>query len=122
MLFRKLVMDGKNVTFDYSFMEPGRDFWDSIFFELSRTNCVLLIVTPSYKSKSLGLERGGLKREFDEIVRLANTRPDMKVIPIVRQGDFPYTIPEEFSSRFAIDMRDGQREQDVYEELLKVLA
>lgn len=121
-LFRKLALDGKNVTFDYSFMQPGREFWESIFSELSRTNCVLLIVTPIYKVKALGVGGSGLKREYDEILRLAQTRSDMRVIPVLRAGDLPGTIPDDFSTRFAIDMRDYPPNEDAYHQLLRVLG
>ena len=120
-LFRRLVMDGKNVTFDYSFMQPGQDFWDSIFFELARTNSVLLIVTPRYKLTAIGVREGGLKREYDEILRLAGLCPDMKVIPVLREGE-DGTIPDEFSTRFAIDMRDYPSNDNGYQQLLQVLA
>lgn len=121
-LFRRLVLDGKNVTYDFSFMEPGRDFWDSIIFELGRANSVLLIVTPRYKVSANGVRGGGLKREFDEIVRLAGMRSDMNIIPVLRQGDLPGTIPYEFSARFAIDMREYPPNENAYQQLLRILA
>lgn len=121
-LCRRLVLDGKNATFDYSFMQPGRDFWESIFFELARTNCVLLVVTPRYKVSALGVGGGALKREYDEILRLAASRSDIKVIPVMRDGDLPGTIPDEFSTRFAIDMRDYPPNENAYQQLLNVLS
>ena len=119
-LCRNLILDGKNVTFDYSFMQPGKDFWDSIFLELSRTQSVVLVVTPRYKLKTLGTQEGGLKREYDEILRLTGLRPEMKVIPVLRKGDWS-VIPDEFSTRFAIDMRDNQPDS-AYQQLLQALA
>jgi hypothetical protein len=121
-LCRKLVLDGKNAIYDYSFMQPGRDFWEAIFLELSRTNCVLLIVTPTYKMSALGIGRVGLQREYDEILRLAASRSDMRVVPVLREGNLPGTIPDEFSTRFAIDMRGYPPNENAYQQLLKVLA
>ena len=120
-LVRQLVLDGKNVTYDYSFMQPGQDFWNGIFHELARTNSVLLIITERYRETALGARQGGLKREYDEIVRLASSRSDMSVIPILREGDFR-TIPPEFSSRFAIDMRELLAGDNAYQQLLQALA
>jgi|SRR5271166_327174 len=121
-LCSRLVLDGKNVTFDYSFMQPGIDFWESIFSELARTSCVLLIVTPRYKMSALGDVHSGLKREYDEIARLATSRPNMKIIPIVRDGNLPGTIPDEFVNRFALDMRDYPPNEAAYQQLLRALA
>ncbi len=120
-LFRRLVLDGKNVTFDYSFMQPGQDFWDSIFLELARTNSIIIIVTPRYKATASGIREGGLKREYDEIVRLAEVRPEMKVIPVLREGNWN-TLPVEFSTRFAFDLRDYPPNEGAYQQLLQALA
>lgn len=120
-LVRRLGLDGKNVTYDYSFMQPGRDYWDGIFLELARTNSVLLIVTLRYKATALGARHGGLKREYDEIVRLAESRPDMKVIPVLREGGFD-TIPHEFANRFAIDMRQYPASDNPYQQLLAAMV
>ena len=120
-LVRQLVLDGKNVTYDYSFMQPGQDFWNGIFHELARTNSVLLIITERYRETALGARQGGLKREYDEIVRLASSRSDMSVIPILWEGDFR-TIPPEFSSCFAIDMRELLAGDNAYQQLLQALA
>jgi hypothetical protein len=85
-------------------MQAGEDFWDSIFLELARTNSVILIVTHRYQSTAIGITQGGLKREYDEIVRLSEIRPDMKVIPVLREGNWN-NLPAEFSTRFAFDLR-----------------
>lgn len=120
-LFRRLVFDGVNATFDYSFMQPGKDFWDAIFLELARTNFVVLIGTHMYKLKAEGIEPGGLKREYDEIVRQARLRSDLQVIPALREGMWPHSIPQQFAGRFGIDMRNYPPDEEAYQQLLERL-
>jgi hypothetical protein len=120
-LLQRLLFDGVNATFDYSFMQPGTDFWEAIFLELSRAHSVLLICTPAYKSKAEGLIPGGLKREFDAIIKQTTSRHDLKVIPVVRNGNWSTSIPQQFASRFGLDMTRYPPNEDAYMQLLKML-
>lgn len=105
-LVARLRTDGVDITFDYDFMRAGSDFWPLIEAELERAAVVLLVCTPEYQAKAMGLLPGGLRREYEIINRLAALRPGLRVIPILRLGAWGAAVPIDFSSRFGFDFRD----------------
>ena len=60
-LAERLHYDGVDVTFDYWFMEPGKDFWTCLDAEVARAEVAVLVCTPAYRAKTMGLQGGGLK-------------------------------------------------------------
>jgi hypothetical protein len=120
-LAQRLALDGANVTYDYAFMEPGVDFWDSISNELARAGAIVLVCSVTYKRKAEGEIPGGLKREFDQIVQQAAARPSLKVIPIVRGKPWSRTLPAVFSGRFGVDMGGDPDDEEAYRQLLAII-
>ena len=122
-LYRKLVFDGVNATYDDSFMPQWTgDFWDAIVLELSRANTVILIGTQAYKQKVEGSIPGGLKREFDEILKQSKLRPDLKVVPVLRYGSWADSIPKQFATYFGIDMGFHPADIRPYQKLLATIG
>jgi hypothetical protein len=120
-LAERLYYDGVDVTFDYWFMEPGKDFWVCLEKEVDRADAAVLVCTPVYRAKAMGLQPGGLKREYDRLVSRSSAEPGFKIIPLVVEGDWNDAIPPEFASRFGFTLRRGPLDPNAYAELRRAL-
>jgi hypothetical protein len=105
-LVERLHYDGVDVTFDYWFMEPGRNFWERITDELSRADVALLVCTEQYRARASGRIASGLIREYVQIVTRAHNMREFRVVPLLRESDWSTSAPTEFESNMGFDLRD----------------
>ena len=105
-LVERLHYDGVDVTFDYWFMEPSRNFWEKITEELSRADVALLVCTEQYRRRASGQIPSGLMREYVQIVNRAQNMKEFRVIPLLRESDWSISAPTEFESIMGFDLRD----------------
>jgi hypothetical protein len=82
---------------------------------------VLIVCTPRYKTKSEARE-GGVGYEGDIITgELLKSRNHRKFIPVLRTGDWSASAPGWLAGKYYIDLRDGERYEAQYEDLLSTL-
>jgi hypothetical protein len=105
-LVERLHYDGVDVTFDYWFMEPARNFWERITEELSRADVVLLVCTQTYRASASGQIPSGLIKEYVQIVNRAQNMKEFRVVPLLREGNWSTSAPTEFESFMGFDLRD----------------
>jgi hypothetical protein len=105
-LVERLHYDGVNVTFDYWFMEPSKNFWERITDELGKADVALLVCTEAYRAKASGQIPSGLLTEYVQIVNRARTIKEFRVVPLLREGSWKISAPTEFESSMGYDFRD----------------
>ena len=120
-LAQRLHYDGVDVTFDYWFMEPGKDFWDCLDAEVAHAEVAVLVCTPAYRAKAMGLRDGGLKREYDQFVARSKSEDEFRVIPLICEGEWADAVPPEFSTRFGYVLRHGEFDLKEYAKLRTAL-
>jgi len=119
-LHRKLRHDGIDVRFDFDFMRPGRNVWQDIEKYISRSTCVLLIGTPSYRVKATE-NISGLFREYGLLVDKFNESDEFRMIPVLRSGDWLESFPCNVCDNFGIRMDTKEEEITGYATLLRTL-
>ena len=119
-LVERLHYDGVDVTYDFWFMEPGRNFWEKITEELSRADVALLVCTEQYRARASGKIGSGLIREYVQIVNRAQNMTEFRVVPLLRENDWSTSAPMEFESIMGFDLRDHMFAQE-YPKLREML-
>lgn len=121
-LAERLRADGVEADLDQWAAVPGDQLPQFMEQAIAQHEFVLIVCTPRYKAKSEARE-GGVGYEGDiitgELLRLRNHR---KFIPVLRLGDWSSSAPGWLAGKYYIDLRDGERYETQYEDLLSTLT
>ncbi len=119
-LGEKLRADGVDLLLDVFHLGLGDDLM--LFMEnISESNRVILVCTPTYATKA-NTGKGGVGYERSVITsELAKKIDTNKFVCILRSGDADKSIPIFAKSKLFVDFRDELKFQDSYDELLSDL-
>lgn len=117
----RLRADGVDVMLDHWHAVPGDQLAAFMERAVRENDYVVLICSPSYKTKSDG-RSGGVGYEGDimtaEAYQDGNHR---KFIPVLRRGEWRDAAPSWVLGKFYIDLRSDPLDEASYEALLKHL-
>lgn len=117
----KLIENGVDVILDQWDLGLGDDVPKFMENSVSQADRVLMICTEPYVRKA-DEGRGGVGYEAmivtGELIRNLGTS---KFIPIVRQHDADAVLPKAISTRFYVNLSEGQNQQEQLEQLLREL-
>jgi len=120
-LAERLRADSVEATLDQWAAVPGDQLPEFMERAIAENSFVLIVCTPRYKTKSEARE-GGVGYEGDIITgELLKSRNHRKFIPILRSGDWSGSAPGWLAGKYYIDLRDGDRYEVQYEDLLSTL-
>jgi hypothetical protein len=120
-LAERLRTDGVEANIDQWAAVPGDQLPAFMERAISGHSFVLIVCTPQYKAKSEARE-GGVGYEGDIITgELLQSRNHRKFIPVLRQGDWSKSAPGWLAGKYYIDLRDGERHEAQYDDLLSTL-
>ena len=123
-LAMRLESDEVDVIFDKTGLKPGDSISKFIEESLEASDFVLVICTPEYKNRYDTNEGGGVAYEgrfiADAILRGVLKRD--RVIPVLRNGAGPDSIPGFIAGNVGVNLSDSHRySEHQYAELLQVL-
>ncbi len=120
-LGERLRADGVEADLDQWAAVPGDQLPQFMERAIANHSFVLIVCTPRYKAKSEARE-GGVGYEGDIITgELLQSRNHRKFIPVLRFGDWSASAPSWLAGKYFIDLRDGDRYEAQYEDLLSTL-
>jgi hypothetical protein len=120
-LAERLRADGVEANIDQWAAVPGDQLPEFMERAIAGHSFVLIVCTPRYKAKSEARE-GGVGYEGDIITgELLQSRNHRKFIPVLRQGDWSISAPGWLAGKYYIDLRDGERHEAQYDDLLSTL-
>lgn len=117
----RLLSDGIEVTVDQYDLTLGDRLPQFMEQSVSRVDYVLVICTPTYKSKS-DARRGGVGYEghiiSGELLTKGNER---KFIPVIRKGSIVKALPDFLAGKYGIDLTDGKEYENNYKDLVTTI-
>ncbi len=120
-LAERLRADGVEADLDQWAAVPGDQLPEFMERAIADHSFVLILCTPRYKTKSEARE-GGVGYEGDIITgELLKSRNHRKFIPVLRSGDWSASAPGWLAGKYYIDLRDGERYETQYDDLLSTL-
>lgn len=100
---------------------PGDQLPEFMERAIAANSFVLIVCTPRYRAKSEARE-GGVGYEGDIITgELLKSRNHRKFVPILRSGDWSAAAPVWLAGKYYIDLREGERYEAQYEDLVNTL-
>jgi hypothetical protein len=121
-LAERLRGDGVDATLDQWAAVPGDQLPAFMERAITKNEFVLIACTPRYKERS-DHRRGGVGYEGDiitaELLQSGNQR---KFIPILRRGSWEEAAPAWLAGKYYIDLRDGERYDAQYQDLLSTIV
>lgn len=116
----QLLKDGVEAVVDQYDLKPGDRL--ALFMEqISEADYVLVICTPTYKSKA-DERMGGVGYESNIITsELVEKNNERKFIPILRKGEFETALPVYMKGKMAIDLRGEGFASSDYKDLIVTL-
>ncbi len=120
-----LIGKGVMVYLDQYDIKPGESFTHFMESSITKSDKVLVILTPNYKDKSLE-RKGGVGYEQQIISgEIMSGMDRKKFIPLIREGKYEEGIdcalPPHFKGISTLDFRTSQSEQDNLDELLRAI-
>lgn len=116
-----LLSAGIDATVDQYDLSLGDRLPQFMEQSISKVDYVLIICTPTYKSKS-DLRKGGVGYEghiiSGELLTKGNER---KFIPVIRKGNTSTALPDFLSGKYGIDLTDGKQYENNYEDLITTI-
>lgn len=116
-----LLSDGIDATVDQYDLSLGDRLPQFMEQSISNVDYVLIICTPTYKSKS-DMRKGGVGYEghiiSGELLTKGNER---KFIPVIRKGNTSNALPDFLSGKYGIDLTDGKQYENNYEDLITTI-
>ncbi len=116
-----LLSDGIDATVDQYDISLGDRLPQFMEQSISNVDYVLIICTPTYKSKS-DMRKGGVGYEghiiSGELLTKGNER---KFIPVIRKGNTSNALPDFLSGKYGIDLTDGKQYENNYEDLITTI-
>ena len=117
----RLLSDGIEATVDQYDLTLGDRLPHFMEQSISNSDYVLIICTPTYKSKS-DARKGGVGYEGHIITaELLTQGNERKFIPIIRKGTAKDSIPAFLSGKLGIDLSNTTHYEDSYKDLLTTL-
>ena len=117
----RLRADGIEANIDQWGAVPGDQLPEFMERAISSHSFVVIVCTPRYKTKSEARE-GGVGYEGDIITgELLRSRNHRKFIPVLRRGEWSASAPGWLVGKYYIDLRDGERYEAQYDDLLSTL-
>lgn len=121
----QLLTNGVSVYLDQYDIAPGESFTHFMETSISKSDRVLVILTPSYKDKSLE-RKGGVGYEQQIISgEIISGMDRKKFIPLLRLGEYDEgpncALPPHFKGISALDFRDLQNNNESFTELLRAI-
>jgi len=121
-LGKLLRKNGVDAYLDKWDLIPGQDTAYFMESQIRDSDFVILICTPVYAEKS-NIPRGGVGYEKNiisaEMLQANDLRP--KFIPVLRRGTFDSALPTYLGSKYAVDFREDQNQQNALDELLRAV-
>ncbi len=120
-LSKNLIENGVDVILDQYDLEVGADM--TYFMEKSTTaDKIIMILTPNYKLKA-DTRKGGVGFEYSMVSAeyYISQSEKSKIIPIIRSGDQENSCPTYVKTRAFHDMRDDQKYDSKFFELIKII-
>lgn len=120
-----LISRGIMVYLDQYDIKPGESFTHFMESSITKSDKVLVVLTPSYKDKSLE-RKGGVGYEQQIISgEIMSGMDRKKFIPLIRQGKYEEGIdcalPPHFKGISTLDFRTSDNEQNTLDELLRAI-
>lgn len=122
-LVNNLISDGINATLDQYDLSLGDRLPQFMEKSISDADYVLIVCTPTYKSKS-DLRKGGVGFEGHIISgELLSQRNERKFIPVIRKGTSQTALPVCLSGKLGIDLTGEKsfKENVNYKDLITTL-
>lgn len=121
----KLIDNGVSVLLDQYDILPGESFTHFMENAITKSNKVLVILTPNYKDKSIE-RKGGVGYEQQIISgEIMSGIERKKFIPLIKQGQYEEgsdcAVPPHFKGISIIDFRSSENEQESLEQLLRAI-
>ena len=117
----RLIYDGINVNIDQYDLTLGDRLPQFMEQQISKATYVLIICTPTYKSKS-DERKGGVGYEGHIISgELLTQQNERKFIPIIRKGDIENSIPTCLAGKFGVDLSICSDYEKNYKKLVDTL-
>ena len=108
-----------HVIFDKWDLRPGNEIPHFMEQSVSRSDKVLCVLTPNYKTKCDN-RKGGAGKEFSLITsEIARKNPPSKFIPILRSGNYGISCPIALESKLGLDF--SSNDPVIYEKMFKKL-
>lgn len=116
-----LLSDGIDATVDQYDLSLGDRLPQFMEQSISNVDYVLIICTPTYKSKS-DMRKGGVGYEghiiSGELLTKGNER---KFIPVIRKGNTSDALPDFLAGKYGIDLTDGKQYENNYKDLITTI-
>lgn len=116
-----LLSDGIDVTVDQYDLSLGDRLPQFMEQSISNVDYVLIICTPTYKSKS-DMRKGGVGYEghiiSGELLTRGNER---KFIPVISKGNTSNALPNFLAGKYAIELTDGKQYENNYKDLITTI-
>ncbi len=120
-LAERLRSDGVPASIDQWETVPGDQLPAFMERAVKTSNYVLIVCTPRYKEKS-EKRSGGVGYEGDIITgELLLSQNHRKFIPVLRRGEWTAAAPGWLSGKYYVDLRDGPRYEQQYQDLLSTI-
>lgn len=117
----RLLSDGIEATVDQYDLTLGDRLPHFMEQSISNSDYVLIICTPTYKSKS-DSRKGGVGYEGHIIsAELLTQGNERKFIPVIRKGTATDSIPAFLSGKLGIDLSNTIHDENSYKDLLTTL-
>lgn len=117
----RLLSDGIEATVDQYDLTLGDRLPHFMEQSISNSDYVLIICTPTYKSKS-DTRKGGVGYEGHIIsAELLTQGNEKKFIPVIRKGNENNSIPTFLSGKLGIDLSDTKHYENSYKDLITTL-
>lgn len=117
----RLLADGIEVTVDQYDLTLGDRLPQFMEQSVSDVDYVLIICTPTYKSKS-DMRKGGVGYEghiiSGELLTKGNER---KFIPVIRKGNIGDALPNFLAGKYGIDLTGGKEFENNYKDLVTTI-
>lgn len=117
----RLLGDGVEVTVDQYDLTLGDRLPQFMEQSVSNVDYVLIICTPTYKSKS-DMRKGGVGYEghiiSGELLTKGNER---KFIPVIRKGNIADALPDFLAGKYGIDLTGGKEFENNYKDLITTI-
>lgn len=120
-----LIAKGIMVYLDQYDIKPGESFTHFMESSITKSDKVLVILTPNYKDKSLE-RKGGVGYEQQIISgEIMSGMDRKKFIPLIKNGKYEEgvdcALPPHFKGISTLDFRTSESEQNNLEELLRAI-
>jgi hypothetical protein len=102
-LVRRLKGLGHAVAYLPDDVAPGDDLQAWVREAVARAQVALVVATPAYAARA-AVPGSGVAHDLDRFA----LRPDLRIIPLLVQGDAAVALPGPLASRYALDLRDDR--------------